>query len=237
MDTIYIKKQTKPGDPSVVRFIVPAVGIKAVEGTRLIPHPYGTETTTFETLEETIEQVHRAGYDAEYDSQRYPLPVRHNRQPTKKQISRKQGSHWLGLIHDAIPSLQHQLKDNAPSVVASAAWALGELRDESAIAGLIHAFSNEDATVRKHAAEALAKIGRPALGAIQLALKDKHWLVRHSALQAMIDMVHLQVDLVPELIPNALQLLKDESWLVRSQAATMFGEAAKVFHALEDKST
>jgi len=227
MDIIYIKKQTKPGHSSAVRYVVPAVGIKTTEGTRLIPHPYGTESTVFETLEETIEQVHRAGYDAEYDAQLYPLPMRQNRMlPAKK--SRVSG---LGIVFEAIPSLHHQLKDNSPSVVATAAWALGELRDESAIPGLIHAFSNEDAAVRKNSAEALAKIGRPSFGSLQSALKDKHWLVRHSALQAMIDMVHIQPELVVELLPNALPLLKDESWLVRSQAATVFGEAAKIFQA------
>jgi len=228
MDIIYIKKQTKPGNSAVFRYVVPAVGIKTSEGTRLIPHPYGTESTTFDSLEETIEQVHRAGYDAEYDTQHYPLPMRQNRLPTKK--SKASG---LGIVNDAIPSLHHQLKDSSPSVISTAAWALGEFRDTSAIPGLIHALSNEDAAVRKNSAEALAKIGRPSLSALQAALKDKHWLVRHSALQAMIDMVHIQPELVVELLPNALPLLKDESWLVRSQSATVFGEAAKVFQALE----
>lgn len=138
-------------------------------------------------------------------------------------------------VEDAIPLLQEQLNDNVPSVVASAAFALGEIKDEGALPGLIHALSNEDPGVRKNVTEALAKIGKPALNAIQLSLRDKHWLVRHSALAAILELIHLGFDLVPEVLPDALPLLKDESWLVRSQAAMVFGEAAKAYHTLQEK--
>lgn len=237
METIYIRKQSKPNAPGESVFLVPAVGIKTFEGIRLIPHPYGTETTTFDTLEKTIEQVHRAGYAAEYDGKHYPLPTRQGATtPRPKVRSTGQTSPAMRAIESAIPFLHEQLKDNAPSVVASAAFALGELKDESAIPGLIHALSNEDATVRKNVAEALAKIGKPALNAVQLALKDKQWLVRHSALGALLELVHVNIDLVPDLLPDALPLLKDDSWLVRSQAAMLFGETTKAITALQEKS-
>jgi HEAT repeats/HEAT repeat len=235
MEVIYIKKQASPNAAEDSRFIVPAIGLNTREGTRLIPHPYGTETTTYESLEQAIEQIHRAGYAAEYDGTHYPLPIRQAMtRSVPRRISSSQSTPTLKLVENAIPSLLEQLSDHVPSVVASAAFALGEIRDEGALPGLIHALGHEDSNVRKNATEALAKIGKPVLKAVQLSLKDKHWLVRHSALCVILELLHYEVALVPIILPEALPLLKDENWLVRSHAATVFGEVAKTFRSMEE---
>lgn len=239
METIFIKKQVNPASAEGFVYNIPAVGIRAKEGMRLIPHPFGTETASFESLELVLAQIHRAGYAAECEGKHYPPPSMENRiaKRPRPRLRQHPASPLLRTAEEALPALHEQLNDTAPSVVASAAFALGELRDENAINGLIHAFSNEDATVRKNAAEALAKIGRPALHALQLSLKDKHWLVRHSALAAINELIHLAFDLVPEILRDTLPLLKDESWLVRSQAAQVLGEAVKMQHQRDEKST
>lgn len=235
METLYIKKQSSLTDPQQEQFVVPAVGIKTQEGLRLIPHPYGTETTTFDTLDTAIANCHRAGYAAEFDGKHYPLPARQGIQRPALRQRPRQGPPAMQWIEQSIPLLQDQLNDNVPSVVANAAYALGELKDEGAIPGLLHALSNDDATVRKNAAEALAKLGKPALTALQHALKDKHWVVRHSALTATLELVAIGFELLPELLPDVLPLLKDDSWLVRSQAALVFGQAAKTYYDMEEK--
>jgi hypothetical protein len=236
METIYIKRQYKSNDSKEYTYIVPAVGIRTREGMRLIPHPYGTEVTAFEDLELAISTIHRAGHAAEFEGKHYPLPNRQGMNRSRPSL-RSGSSAQMRMVENAIPFLQDQLNDSVPSVVASAAFALGELRDEGALPGLIHCLSNEDAAVRKNVAEALAKIGKPALHAVQHALKDKHWLVRHTALATILELVYIGPDLVPDLLPDALPLLKDDSWLVRSQAATVFGEAAKVFQEKHDKES
>ena len=235
METIYIKRQPNPKASGEFHYVVPAVGIRTREGLRLIPHPYGSETTSFDSLEITIEQVHRAGYGAEYEGKRYPLPARQSISKAKPSFRPRHKSALMNIIEQAVPVLLEQLNDNTPTVVASAAFAMGELRETAALPGLIHALSNEDATVRKNVTEALAKIGKPALSGVQNALKDKHWLVRHSALAVLIELIHCNLDLLPEILPEAMPLLKDESWLVRSQAASVFGEAAKIFNELQEK--
>jgi hypothetical protein len=235
METIYIKRQTKPKAPGESVYVAPAVGIKAREGLRLIPHPYGTETIAFNDLDTAIAQIHRAGYAAEFEGKHHPLPTAPLAQKPRVRPRSLGATPAMRTIEDAIPYLHEQLNDNNPNVVANAAYALGELKDEGALPGLIHSLSNEDAGVRKNVAEALAKIGRPALNAIQLALKDKNWVVRHTALTAVLELLHEGVDLVPDVLPDALPLLKDESWLVRSQAATVFGEAARIFQEQQDR--
>lgn len=232
METIYLKKQTRSNGAV---YVASAVGIKTREGLRLIPHPYGTETVAYEDLETAIAQIHRAGYAVEFDGKYYPLPTIGKISAPRLKGRSTPVSSVMQIVEEAIPLLHQQLGDSVPSVVASAAFALGEIKDERAIPALIHAFSNEDAAVRKNVAEALAKIGKPALHAIQLALKDKHWLIRHTALATLLELIHTAIDLVPAILPNALPLLKDESWLVRSQAAVVFGEAAKALSAYQEK--
>jgi hypothetical protein len=231
MEVIYIKKLVKDGIES---YTVPAVGIKTQDGMRLIPHPFGTETAAFETLEKAVAQIHRAGFSAEFNGK--PYPPTGKSAPTKpKPTQRHRPGSVMQTIADALPYLLEQLSDNVPGVVASAAFALGEIKDESALPGLIHALSNDDPTVRKNVAEALAKIGRPALGPLQMALQDNHWVVRHTALTAVQELTHFGLELIPEILPHAIPLLKDESWLVRSQAAIVVGDVSKVYQELQAK--
>ncbi len=235
METIYVKKIANAHNADGFQYVVPCVSIKGRDSTRLIPHPYGTETTAFDSLEAVLDAVHRAGYAAECEGRHYPPPSRHGaRQPAP--VPRLKGGDVISRsIEASVPMLLEQLNDAIPSVIASAALSLGEMQVEAAIPGLIHALGNEDATVRKNAAEALAKIGKPGLDAVKAALKDKHWLVRHSALAAIIELIPMNFELVPSLLNNALPLLKDDSWLVRAQAATVFGEAAKAYNKLKEK--
>ncbi len=233
METIYIKRQT--GRSGQTQYVVPAMGIRTREGVRLIPHPYGTETTSYDDLEQAVSHIHRAGFAAEFDGKHYPPSGRAIVSAPRPMPTRSQGTPISVTIQNALPLLHQQLKDAQPGVVASAAFALGEIKDETALPGLIHAFSNDDPTVRKHAAEALAKIGKPAANAIQMALKDKSWVVRHTALTAIYELIHIELEQIPALLPDVVPLLKDDTWLVRSQAATVIGEATRVFNNLLEK--
>lgn len=236
METLYLKKQPKPGSSKEFVFVAPAVGMKTSEGMRFIPHPYGNETVSYDSLESAISHIHRAGYAVEFEGKLYSLPAQAvSSKPRTKGSSHGVFTSVIGM-ENAVRMLYEQLNDKVPSVVASAAFALGEMRDEGAIQGLVHGFGNEDATVRKNVAEAIAKIGKPALNAIQLALKDQHWLVRHTALSSIIELIHLNPELVMTVLPDAIPLLRDESWLVRSHSALVFGEAAKKFRERQEQS-
>ncbi len=225
METIYIKKQPHPSQPGELVYVVSAVGIKTPEGKlRLIPHPYGTETMRFEAFDLLLEQIHRSGYIAEFEGKQY-IPEYVQSKPRRKAVVH--GSLEQTFMA-ALPILREQLKDASPAVAANAAFALGELRDETALPGLFHAMSNEDGTVRKNVAEALAKIGKPALKVIEDALSDKNWVARHSAVNTVLELVHMKSDLVNTLLPITLAGLKDENWLVRSQVALLLGQAAQL---------
>lgn len=234
METIYIKKQTlAEGEPAV--FVVPAVGIKTEKGLKLIPHPYGTEMTHFETLDETLSQVHRAGYAADYDGKHYPPPARKSLISTKPSLKTLKGTPVSQVLRQALPRLIEQLSDSNPGVISQAAQALGEMGDEQALQGLFHCFGHEDIQVRKAAAEAVARMGKSGLSVIQTALADKNWVVRHSGLSAMIALVHTDFDRLTLILPEALATLKDDNWLVRSQGAALFTEVTRYQKAQLEK--
>jgi hypothetical protein len=230
MQTIPIKSQSNPQVPGETFYTVPAMGLRAPEGIRMIPHPYGHETGRFETLEKAIEQVHRAGYTAEYDGLLYPQPTRSGQQSVQK--SPPHASDFLPVVPpylaEAVPFLVKQLSDTAPNVVAAAAMALGDIGDPATVKALLPTLGHEDAGVRKASTDALSRLGEGALKAILAALTDVHWLVRHSALASLTIVFHQQPDRIAELLRPVLPLLQDEHWLVRSQAAHAVSEAARI---------
>lgn len=234
MDTIYIQKQLN--SEGVAHFTVSAVKIQTPQGKiRGVPHPYGKETSAYPTLEAALEAVHRAGYDAECEGRFYAMPPHQSAKDKPKTLkpASRSGQSIQQTLAQSKQGLLALLGDNNPGVVANAAYALGELRDELALTALVGVFRHDDATVRKQAAEATAKIGEPALRHLESALRDPHWLVRHSALTALLELVSLQFEILAPLLPATLPLLQDENWLVRSQAALVFAETARMQAHLE----
>src|SRR5687768_6864216 len=77
MEMIHIRRDGSVASGDEDRFVVPAVAIRSKDGkARLIPHPYGRETKVYQSLEQVLAAVHRAGYDAEFDGQYHPAPTR-----------------------------------------------------------------------------------------------------------------------------------------------------------------
>jgi HEAT repeat protein len=72
--------------------------------------------------------------------------------------------------------------------------------------------------VRRAAAEALVKIGTPAVPALIQALGDSDWDVRRAAAEALGAIGD------PQAIPALIQALGDSSWGVRRAAAWALGK-------------
>jgi HEAT repeat protein len=79
--------------------------------------------------------------------------------------------------------------------------------------GLRRALKDEDWQVRQAAAEALGKIGSPAVPALLEALKDGNWRARKAAAEALGKIGDRQA------LPALLEALKDDEWRVRRAAA------------------
>ena len=133
-------------------------------------------------------------------------------------------------VQGLIFALQH--KD--PTVQYDAAEALGDIGDERAVEPLLAALKNDETGgVRWKAAEALSKLGTPAVAGLISALQHDDDDVRWKAAIALGEIGD------PQAIPSLINVLCDEDRFVRSRAAyalSMIGEAAvdPLIHALRE---
>jgi hypothetical protein len=226
MTTIHIKKiKTGLNDG----YAVPCMAISTPEGRLLIPNPGGTEARVFNTLEEAGEAVHRAGFDYVFEGETSHLPLQGRGLATPAVLG---GGRPL---EDCVPRLVQLLGDREPIVVANSAAALGALRVTSALEELSKCLGHDDPNVRKNAAEAMAKMGIPALHSLREAMgrgrvvtHSNALYIRLSVLMAYGEMIEQGLDATSmnHFLPSVVECLNDESWLVRAQAAQILAEAA-----------
>jgi HEAT repeat protein len=133
-------------------------------------------------------------------------------------------------VQGLIYALQH--KD--PTVQYDAAEALGEIGDERAVEPLLAALKNDESGgVRWKAAEALSKLGTPAVAGLISALQHDDDDVRWKAAIALGEIGD------PQAITPLINVLRDNDRFVRSRAAyalSMIGEPAvdPLIHALRE---
>src|SRR5665647_721650 len=126
------------------------------------------------------------------------------------------------------------LNHGDPDVRYEAAGALGDLRDASAVEPLITALKNDELSgVRWKAAEALSKIGAPAVDALIEALRHHDDDVRWKAAIALGEIGD------PRAVEPLVTLLFDDDRFVKSHAALALGAIGEpsvkpLIHALRD---
>lgn len=132
-----------------------------------------------------------------------------------------------------IAALSHLLEHKDPQVQYEAAEALGNIGDEKAIGPLITALKRDEFSgVRWKAAEALSKIGNPAVEPLIATLQYADDDVRWKAAIALGEIGN------PDAVEPLIHLLSDDDRFVRSRAAhalSMIGDAAigPLIHALQ----
>jgi len=118
-----------------------------------------------------------------------------------------------------VDTLVQDLKDNDLIVRLHAAKALGEAKDARAVEPLIAALG--DKGCGHTAANALAKIGKPAVETLIVALKNENPFVRRNAAKALGEIKDFSAE---EPLTSAL---KDESPAVRRNASIALREMGK----------
>jgi len=117
-----------------------------------------------------------------------------------------------------IDGLARALEDSDPDVQFRAAEALGDIGDERSVGPLVHSLkTSEFAGVRWKSAEALSKIGDPAVGSLVTLLQHRDDDIRWKAALALGEIGN------PEAIAPLIQLLDDDDRYVRSRAGHALG--------------
>lgn len=233
MSFVHIQK-VKRNDPltglMVERYAVPAVALTTPQGKKLIPNPSGNEACLFDTLEEAEEAVQRAGFDYVFEGKKtYSL------QKTKA-AGASPAKIFSDPLRASVPILIARLQDKEMAVVANAALALGEIGAPESVRSLCEILGHEDQGVRKNVAEALAKMGQSSLEHLRQAWKTHQQskfkdapYVRLTIMTAYLYLAQLHRDLISEFLPQAVEALEDESWLVRAQAALVLGSVGSFY--------
>ncbi|MEW5819294.1 MAG: HEAT repeat domain-containing protein [Cyanobacteriota bacterium] len=215
MDIVHIRK-TKVNKDGVEKevYLVSAIPMQKPDGSvKKIPHPQGYDNIAFKTLEKAIEALDIAGFGYSIDDKQVPpSEIRSSITPD---------------LSSAVDPLLDMLKDANSGAIASAAYALGELRAHEAIKPLIQILGEDDPVIRKNATEALAKIGDPAINALINALESENWVVRNSASIALGELVNYSHGKILRAISHLTKRLRDSNWIVRSSAATSIGKIAE----------
>jgi len=115
-----------------------------------------------------------------------------------------------------VDTLVQDLKDNDLIVRLHAAKALGEAKDARAVEPLIAALG--DKGCGHTAANALAKIGKPAVETLIVALKNENPFVRRNAAEALGEIKDSSA------VKPLINALKDNDLIVRRNAAKALGK-------------
>jgi HEAT repeat protein len=119
---------------------------------------------------------------------------------------------WANGSTAAVTMLSQVLRDPEEMVRSGAALALGEMKAETTTDSLAELLTGDPSASGDHAADALAKIGHPAVQVlIEVMAHEQPW-VRRRAAKALIPVES------KEAIPALFRALEDESYMVRYYA-------------------
>ena len=224
MQYIAIKEETQSGKTV---YIINAIPLKNSNKTivQKIPHPLGSDSLVFNTLEEAKDAVVRAGFA-------YMLP------DGTKGVSSKSKTPAVQSAVDYNQIIQSTIKSKINSsnlnVAASAVFAISEFPDEETFDILFEKLGDENEIIRKNAINGICRYGNMLQNRIIEALKSPNWVVRNSALTCIQNIIDYGCeDIEPFLIPLT-QICEDNNTIVQSNALTTI---AKTYHEYMKQKT
>lgn len=143
-----------------------------------------TVTTVLEHLHNELESAIKQTWDVNED---IAMPLR------------KLGTDTISFLMDILRGEKWQRRRGA-------AWALGELQEPAAVPSLVEALGDENPNVRKEAAFALVKIGRPAMPRLLKALRQGDSDLRAVVITTLAQMRD------PGGVPDLITCLEDANW-------------------------
>ncbi|MDI6874331.1 MAG: HEAT repeat domain-containing protein [Actinomycetota bacterium] len=146
------------------------------------------------------------------------------------EVLRERAVRALGRIRD--PStfrvMAEAIQDIHPLVRKAAAWSLGQAGRRKAVEPLIAALKDPDDEVRKEVAEALLRIGTPALYPLVSALKEGDPEIKGRVAE-VIGLFYQSPDMEPLVHAFVLSALKDGDTWSRARMAALLGEIGEAW--------
>ena len=202
-------------------FKVNAILLQSKDGgqQKKIPHPFGTETMIFKSLDKAKEAVILSGFE-------YVLPdgsMQEEREEYKIEAYDKK-------IFDAI---MNQANDANPNIVAAAISALSEINHPECLDLFIDKLGEDNDIIRQNSIEGILKYGTKAIPKIIETLNDENWVKRNSAvicLQYFCEKRDVDVALIME---ELLGKMQDKNPIVKCSVIKALGLAYKSYKVLK----
>ena len=218
MQYIAIKEEQKNGKPV---YIINAIPLKNSTRTivQKIPHPLGSDSLTFETLELAKEAISRAGFS-------YILPDGKKGTSTPKTKINEDNKNYEQLI---LSIIKNKTDSSNATVAAAAVAALSICPNEETFDILFNKIGEDNDLIRKNAISVICRFGNLLQDRIIESLKSPNWVVRNSATSCINQLAeNTDIDLEKFIIPLA-KTCDDTNTIVQANAISTLSKVYQNF--------
>lgn len=219
MQYIAIKEEQKAGKTV---YIVNAIPLKnsAKALVQKIPHPLGSDSLSFETLELAKEAVTRAGFS-------YILPDGKKGTATHKKPQISENSKNYEQI--ILSVIKDKTESSNSTVAAAAVSALSNFPSEETFDILFNKIGEDNDLIRKNAISGICRYGNLLQDKIIDSLKSLNWVVRNSAIACINKLAeNSEMDLEKFIIPLA-KTCDDTNTIVQTNAIATLAKVYQNF--------
>ena len=222
MKYIQIKESVSQEGETLYKVNAIVLQSKNGEKKKKIPHPLGTETMLFKSLDKAKEAVTLSGFE-------FVLPDGSLQSEEKEEFKIEP---YDKKIFDA---LMAQTNNSNPNIVAAAIQAMSGINHPECLNLYISKLGEENDTIRQNSIEAILKYGTRAIPQIIAVLKNENWVMRNSAvicLQSFCE--NKDIEITP-IIDVLLDNLKESNPIVKCSIIKALGSAYKAYKMPEKK--
>ncbi len=208
MQYIAIKKDEKNGKEI---YIINAIPLKNTNKSvvQKIPHPLGSDSMTFATLEEAKDAISRAGFS-------YILP--NGNKGTKSAPKPKILADNKNYEQSVFYAIKDKIDSSNSSVAAAAILAISEFPNEETFDILFNKIGEDNDIIRKNAISGICRYGNILSDRIIESLKSPEWVVRNSALSCIINLAELDFSDLEKFIIPLTKTCDDSNTIVQANA-------------------
>ena len=217
MDFVQIKEiKSQEGE---IFYKVNAIILQSKNGEKKkkIPHPFGTETMIFHSLEKAKEAVILSGFEyvlpdgslKSQDDEDYKI------EPYDKKI---------------LDALMSQTNNPNPNIVSAAISAMSEINHSDCLKLYLEKLGEDNDAIRQNSIDAILKYGTKAVPKVIEELNDENWVKRNSAVICLQKFCEATETEISPIIDILLEKLKNENNpIVKCSVIKALGIAYKTY--------
>jgi hypothetical protein len=200
-------------------YTVAAISLKNTNKTvvQKIPHPLGSDTIDYETLDEAKEAITLAGFS-------YILPD--GQKGTKATIKQKIVQHGFDYEKIVLDSIKDKINSANATVSAAAILAISEFPSEETFDILFSKLGEDNDQIRKNTIAGICRYGNLLGERIVKTLKSPNWVARNSAITCISTLAENGYEDIEKFIIPLGEICNDTNTIVQANALSTI---AKVY--------